>query len=79
MFGSWDISAPHSVGIAQIVAGIDGNRTPVADANARLIAAAPDLLQACRIAREAVDSLDVSLGDRALDALISAIAKAEGR
>lgn len=47
---------------------------PVTEANARLIAAAPDLLAACRIAAE-YSSLD---GDDSR-AIRAAIAKAEGR
>lgn len=45
-------------------------------ANARLIAAAPDLLAACRRLRSVIND-HVSLAD--VDALDSAIAKAEGR
>lgn len=46
------------------------------EANARLIAAAPDLLAACRRLRSVIND-HVSLAD--VDALDSAIAKAEGR
>lgn len=48
----------------------------VAKANAHLIAAAPDLLAACRRLRSVIND-HVSLAD--VDALDAAIAKAEGR
>ena len=48
---------------------------PLAEANARLIAAAPDLLEACK--RIAADGFGTALGD--LEFLRAAIEKAEGR
>ena len=50
----------------------------VADCDARLIAAAPDLLNACR---DALHVIDASKGDNwtTVDDLREAIAKAEGR
>jgi len=52
-----------------------GSQRLEAEANARLIAAAPDLLEACK--RIAVDGFGVPIGD--LEFLRAAIAKAEGQ
>ena len=52
--------------------------TAMHDANARLIAAAPDLLEACKmVASFAVSWQPLSVGD--IQEVIKAIAKAEGR
>lgn len=57
--------------------------TKVADANARLIAAAPELLEACKTFltqwREKMTSDGVSVPDKGIDLAVKAIAKAEGR
>lgn len=72
--------------IAQVLGG--ANTYEVEDwneedmANARLIAAAPDLLMACKVAlkRIGVDGCTVGRFERdALDRIEAAIAKAEGR
>jgi hypothetical protein len=48
-------------------------------ANAQLIAAAPDLLAACKMAIEAVDAFDKPTTPGAEECLRVAIAKAEGQ
>jgi hypothetical protein len=54
---------------------ISGTPTPT-PANARLIAAAPELLEACKAM---VRATDISAQKEALDYLYAVIAKAEGR
>lgn len=49
------------------------------DANARLIAAAPDLLSACQFTLNASTDSDASRLPEAIEMLQAAIAKAEGR
>lgn len=51
------------------------NRHEIAEARGRLIAAAPDLLEACKAAREYLNVAEKSM----LAKLDAAIAKAEGR
>jgi hypothetical protein len=71
-------------GVANVYCEEDSVRAdPIGEANAHLIAAAPDLLDACKLAhsyfhnREGRDLADLGLD--ASKALTSAIAKAEGR
>jgi len=49
------------------------------EANARLIAAAPELLEACKTALSKLNELDRPVNCRAIQVLLGAIAKAEGR
>ena len=81
--GPWEASSP---GMDYIVTASDGRKFIVGDAvyhpeneaNARLIAAAPDLLRACkRVADMAVSWQPLTPGDIA--EVKAAIAKAEGR
>lgn len=81
--GPWQISAPRGNGTARTIWRSDGDeensnweciaRDVHVDANARLIAAAPDMLEALRVAREALGA------NAARDAVDAAIAKAEGK
>ena len=48
-------------------------------ANARLVAAAPELLNACLLAADCIDKFKGKLSPGAKDRLLAAIAKAEGR
>ena len=58
-FGYRWISGPQHSQLAQVVWCMeDEDRSPECEANARLIAAAPDLLAACEAAFEWVNSLD---------------------
>ena len=63
------------------IAIVDGRDLPTNTANARLIAAAPDLLEACKVALSRLDLLaddfDV-YSQGSTDVLRAAIAKAEG-
>lgn len=69
---SADVQGPHGSFIA------DCGSHETADANARLIAAAPELLDAAKEVLRQLDSPEsVALGD--CDRLEAAIAKAEGR
>ena len=70
----------------QIVARLGDARfhTDTIEANARLIAAAPDLLEAARLLNQALfeDGRQIDLGDpvqSAIQSIRAAIAKAEGR
>ena len=81
--GPWEASSP---GMDYIVTASDGRKFIVGDAvyhpeneaNARLIAAAPDLLRACKmVADMAVSWQPLTPGDIA--EVKAAIAKAEGR
>ena len=62
---------------------VPGNRADTADANARLIAAAPELLEACYDTLTRLEYWSADPASRTLDAafavLRAAIAKAEGR
>ena len=60
-------------------AGADGNAHYDAEANARLMAAAPDLLNACRIIRWHLDDPGEIGVKRAREILDEAIAKAIGQ
>jgi hypothetical protein len=69
----------YSEGIATGMVCSIGTQHESAQANARLIASAPDLLSAARLANEELLALGVgSSGSPALRALWEAIAKAEG-
>lgn len=64
------------------VASVEGElRTPEDEANARLISASPDLLQACRCALADLEGSDYPTDSERLtmEDLRAAIAKAEGR
>jgi hypothetical protein len=87
--GPWRITEGHRDRIIRAIDS-DGDDTVIAEvhwwamagaaesiANARLIAAAPELLEACKFAFAAMNSEDGR--KRAEQALIAAIAKAEGR
>lgn len=73
----FDVVGPHGedIGYANVSDGADEPTIYPADANARLMAAAPDLLAACRIALEGLPEIR----HEAKRVLISAIAKAEGK
>ena len=73
--------------VADVYAPLDDRFAAPAQCNARLIAAAPDLLEACKAARDTLDRLmgdtdlddDTSLEMRTFKMLNVAIAKAEGK
>jgi len=72
------VNEPRTVRIAR-VSGVGEDR---AMANARLIAAAPDLLEACEVLLKAAPELwgdDIEKWPRLMDRVEAAIAKAEGR
>ncbi len=55
--------------------------TEHAEANARLIAAAPELLEACKLAADALstrDAIALGIGRDAFLALVAAVGKAQG-
>ena len=70
-----------------LVASMEAGSQSMRDANASLIAVAPDLLEACKAARDTLDRLmgdtdlddDTSLEMRTFKMLNVAIAKAEGK
>lgn len=81
------VDAPDHGGIAQVVWVMDddaneGKNTPTCEANARLIAAAPDLLEALKLCEGNISSLLASTHPRVygewLDFVRATIAKAEG-
>jgi hypothetical protein len=67
----------HDGDVAVVALG-DGVTREEAEANARLLAAAPDLLAACRDALEALADDDMHTDPPAVVALLAAIAKATG-
>ena len=71
--GPWGVIAQSEMPESLRLLHVDGS-----EANARLIAAAPELLEACRNAKEVFDQWDGKPGkiEQRLDA---AIAKAEGK
>ncbi len=86
----WEIDAPkgdQTIGYSSwcgLVSVYGCNDFPdaggaVAEANARLIAAAPELLEACIQAEAAIAGLDFDGCPEALAVIRAAIAKAEGR
>lgn len=70
----WEVASE-----SHLLATIWNNDPAGAAANARLIAAAPDLLKACRAIDRAYDRTDSWTEGRAMRMVMSAIAKAEGR
>lgn len=64
--------------VAEVGSGWHEHNQPEAEANARLIAAAPDLLRAARIAHEAMKNNPEWDVPNTMDILEKAIAKAEG-
>ena len=78
--GHYDITANNGAAVIAGTAGWYGEHNP-GEANARLIAAAPEMLEACRLYRswrERAEPCRAAFGWR-LDAALAAIAKAEGR
>lgn len=77
----------HESGWVALIAGNDSEDRPLPEsmmlANARLIAAAPDLLEACTSALGTIQYLlsnsDNGPAENCLEVLAAAIAKAEGR
>jgi hypothetical protein len=73
----YSVNGVHEQEIAEVYGNADGN----AEANARLIAAAPELLEALKRITDAIEGTEPS--QHVLDCLykvaIKAIAKAEGR
>ena len=85
MSEQWTVAQHRGVWVGPVISA-EGGRKGIAfvcgesDANARLIAAAPELLAAARLANQEMLDLGVgSSGSPALVALWAAIAKAEGR
>jgi len=90
--GPWEYSADWSeyysahkhfsldAGDTNIISGCGccGSPTISSEADARLIAAAPDLLEACNLALNALKDNDWNEADGVFIALRAAIAKAEG-
>ena len=79
--GPWEAGRLAGPDQWMVSGGPDGNRTSIADvsgeANARLIAAAPDLLRACKYVAEIAVAWDpLTPGDIA--EVLAAVAKAEG-
>ena len=81
----WEIDGPDDFGgVADTCASSAGEpdfgrSMALGEANARLIAAAPDLLAACKAAEYAANHVDcISAMQHALPAIRAAIAKAEG-
>ena len=71
-------NGPEVLGICIVRRHSDADgRCEVAEANARLIAAAPDLLEACKIAAHHMSC--IAIGGSVEAILRAAIAKAEGR
>ena len=64
--------------VAEVWSG-DDRSTEVAEANARLIAAAPEMLEAIRKALNEITWSSVEGSNSVVDALSNAIAKAEGK
>lgn len=81
----WCVSGAHptKVGMRYTFAEIDGFSAEAREATARLIAAAPELLAACKAAREVLTCLFSQRKDgpgrQAYEKLSAAIAKAEGK
>jgi hypothetical protein len=71
------IYAPKWWHLAKVVVELDGERSEEGEANARLIAAAPELLEACKAIADHYDEDEILSGD--LNKLRAAIAKAEGK
>ena len=59
--------------------GCSGARVVMTDADERLIAAAPELLAACKAAAKLCDIFEQNLASPTLDQARAAIAKAEGK
>jgi hypothetical protein len=74
------VNEPYQVEVqsAACVVGLVENLTEVDYANARLIAAAPDLLKACEAAMRAFDDPDPISYQRASAKCAAAVAKAKG-
>ena len=75
----WLIKADHGAEFPVcLVAKTRGGTKPPQEANARLIAAAPEMLEACQLVERAAvgDGVDTS---RAIDACLLAIDRATGR
>jgi hypothetical protein len=78
------IGSNELIGVYQVNDGTRLIAEPLSEANARLIAAAPDLLEALLLAYAALDNLPGSIahdliGDHVFEAAEAAIAKAEGK
>jgi hypothetical protein len=88
-YGPWHIVAATPGYFAEITGACDGAHGKTADANARLIAAAPELLAACEIMRDrlmrfpsrawaALTSEESIAFNRALDTAVDVIQRATG-
>lgn len=73
------VNASGRAALAEVAVVVSGREWPEGKANARLIAAAPDLLAACTRALGFVDSMPDNDNVGLADCLRAVIAKAEGR
>lgn len=69
------VSSIHWLALASVIVKTEGSESDEGSANARLIAAAPDLYAACKAMADANDLADVT---KARDAARAALAKANG-
>ena len=72
-----DISGPEHIGLAAVVWNIDGKPDEVCQANARLISAAPELLEALEIVEPVIDAMTASVEPGRM--IRAAISKARGK